>query len=403
MDANPTYRELAAARYIITPMTAKATLAFAALTLVDLNAVDRATVPLLVEGNRPFVNLSFRKPDGSVRNARFWVDTGGGGFILTQSLATDLGLKPIGEPLEEDGRKFVQVQPPRAWIGDFELDLTGSHSLVSEPWPGMLVEGLLPGAVLKNHEIVLDYPKGRFTIAKPGELTPQGAKFPAPVATESGFPRIELEIDGEKFGFLLDTGAAFTMISKLRFDAWMQKHPDWPRRVGAFGHANMTMGADAMNWIGRLDGVRLGSILLGPLEVVTRQPGIYEEWMSKEMTAPIVGAVAGNVLKQFRVEIHYAESVVYLQGRPDPHSAEFNALPWTVGRDKGAWLVVAAPESSGAKWRDEIVTIDGAPARDFSLSEIQRALMGRPGSTKKVTLRRGAEQINLNALVTRGL
>lgn len=384
-------------------MNAKATLALFAVTLVDLSAADRATVPLLVEGNRPFVNLSFRKPDGSLRTARFWVDTGGGGFILTQSLATDLGVKPLGEPIEEEGRKFVPVQPPRAWIGDFELDLTGSRPLVSEPWPGMPVEGLLPGAVLKNHEIVLDYPRGRFTIAKPGVLTPQGSKLPATVAPENGFPRIEIGIDGEKLGFLLDTGAAFTMISRLRFDAWMQEHPDWPRRVGAFGHANMMMGADAVNSIGRLSGVRLGPIALGPLEVVTRQPGIFEDWMSKEMTAPIVGSLAGNVLKQFRVEIHYAQSAVYLQGTPDPHSAELNALPWTVGREKGAWFVVAAPESSGARRRDEIVSIDGAPARDFSLAEIQRALMGRPGSTKKVTLRRGAEQINLNAPVTRGL
>lgn len=263
--------------------------------IAQLSAADLATVPMLVEGNRPFVQLSFRKPDGTDRRARFWVDTGGGGFLLVQKLAADLGLKPEGEPSEEGGAKFWPTRPPRSWLGGFELDLAGCRAVITEPgaFAGVPVEGLLPGHVLRNHDVVLDYPRRTVTITKPGRLKPEGVRLPAPVSVESGFPRIELEIDGEKLGFLLDTGAAFTMVSKSRFDGWMQKHPDWPRRQGAFGHANMTPSQDGQNWIGRLQDVRLGDIFLGPLEIVTRQPGIFEEWMSKEMTAPIVGSVSG--------------------------------------------------------------------------------------------------------------
>jgi hypothetical protein len=38
------------------------------------SGVDQVTVPLLVEGHRPFVELTFPKPDGSTRAARFLVD-----------------------------------------------------------------------------------------------------------------------------------------------------------------------------------------------------------------------------------------------------------------------------------------------------------------------------------------
>jgi hypothetical protein len=34
------------------------------------------TVALHVDFNRPFIDLLFKRPDGSPRTARFWVDTG---------------------------------------------------------------------------------------------------------------------------------------------------------------------------------------------------------------------------------------------------------------------------------------------------------------------------------------
>ena len=40
--------------------------------------ISQMTVPLYMEGNRPYIDLTFRGPDGSTRSARFLVDTGGG-------------------------------------------------------------------------------------------------------------------------------------------------------------------------------------------------------------------------------------------------------------------------------------------------------------------------------------
>ena len=69
---------------------------------------DRATVPLHIEGHRPFVDLTFRKADGTTRTARFLVDSGGGGFLLVEPLARDLGLE-LGPTMKEEGETFARV------------------------------------------------------------------------------------------------------------------------------------------------------------------------------------------------------------------------------------------------------------------------------------------------------
>src|SRR5262249_54199137 len=57
------------------------------------------------------------------------------------------------------------------------------------------------------------------------------------VSTSSGFPRTEIEVDGKRYGVLLDTGASFTMISQSLLETWGPAHTDWKRQRGAVGEA----------------------------------------------------------------------------------------------------------------------------------------------------------------------
>src|SRR5829696_9077104 len=84
---------------------------------------DRATVRLHVEGNRPFIDVTFRKPDGSARSARFLIDSGGGGFLIVEPLARELGLD-LGETVREEGESLAPVSSPvRAFVGALPLEL----------------------------------------------------------------------------------------------------------------------------------------------------------------------------------------------------------------------------------------------------------------------------------------
>jgi hypothetical protein len=117
-------------------------------------------------------------------------------------------------------------------------------------------------------------------------------------------------VDGVTYGFLLDTGASFTMVSEVLLKSWGDSHPDWARHPGAFGEA-ATLGGQTLETM-FIPSARWGSYALGELGVTSQKEGVFENYMSSMMTSPIVGALAGNVLKRFRVELDYANQKLYL-------------------------------------------------------------------------------------------
>jgi predicted aspartyl protease len=293
--------------------------AFAQNTTAAREGPQQATVPLLVEKNRPYVDLTFRRPDGSKRSARFLVDSGGGGFLLTETLARDLGLK-WGATMREDGSEFAQVtETLKAYLGDFAIELDPQRVMVVIGAETILPkavttphDGMLPGHVLAKYHVVFDYPKAKFTIARAGVLKPKGTALPMPVHPGSGFPRTEIEVDGKTYGLLLDTGASFTMVSEVLLKFLGEAHPDWPRHPGAYGEA-ATLGGMTLETMFIPSG-RWGAQQLTEFGVVSQRKGTFESYMSKMMTAPIVGSLAGNVLKRFRVDLDYPNAKLYLSG-----------------------------------------------------------------------------------------
>jgi predicted aspartyl protease len=278
---------------------------------------DQATVPLHIEGHRPFVDITFRKADGTTRTARFLVDSGGGGFLIVEPLARDLGLQ-LGPAMKEEGETFARVTSKvDASIGALTLELEPDRVLVMVGKDNMLppaapghADGLLPGHVLARYHVVFDYPARTFTIAQPGAVTPEGTPLPMPVAKQSGFPRTEIEVDGKTHGLLLDTGASFTMVSQALLEDWGKAHTDWKRHKGAYGEA-ATLGGQTLETM-FIPTVNWGGHALAEVGVVSQQAGVFEKWMSSMMTAPIVGSLAGNVLEKFRVDLDYPNQKLYL-------------------------------------------------------------------------------------------
>jgi predicted aspartyl protease len=278
---------------------------------------DQATVPLRIEGNRPYIDVTFRKADGASHTARFLIDSGGGGFLLTEPLARELGLA-LGETSEGEGEKLAKTSSPvNAFVGSLPLELhperililIGKDNIVPPVAPGH-ADGMLPGHVLARYHVVFDYPAGTFTIARPGALAPRGTAMAMPVSTEWGFPRTELQVDGTTHGFLLDTGASFTMVSDALLKAWGSAHADWKRYPGAYGDA-ATLGGKTLETM-FVPRATWGAMPLTDVGVTSQPEGGFENRMSSMMTAPIIGSLAGNVLSHFRVELDYPDQKLYL-------------------------------------------------------------------------------------------
>jgi predicted aspartyl protease len=275
-------------------------------------------VPLVVESGRPYVELTLTGAHGLTRKARFLVDTGGGGFLLSEKLATELRLT-YGEISEEDGQKFALIATPlRVSVNDFELKLNPQRTLMqigaALPYQA---DGMLPGHVLSSYHVIFDYPKQTFTLAIAGELKPTGTSIPMPTHKRSGFPRTEISVDGETYGFLLDTGASFTMVSEALLKKWGTQNPKWSRYTGAHGDAK-TLGGMTLETM-YVPNAKWSTFVLTEFGVTSQREGTFERWMSGMTAAPIVGALAGNVLTKFRIELDYANEKLYIS-RPETAS-----------------------------------------------------------------------------------
>lgn len=281
---------------------------------------NQATVPLAVVGNRPFIDVAFKRTDGVTVTGRFLIDTGGGAFLITEQLARKIGAA-WGATMREEGSEFGKITSAlNATVGGFPLALVpartavviGSTNFLPAAAPGH-ADGMLPGHVLAKYHVVFDYPRGRFTIAAPGVLKPLGAAMPMPVSKGQGFPRTEVVIDGVTRGFLIDTGASFTMVSETLLKALGDTHPTWPRHAGAFGEA-ATLGGQTLETM-TVAGGTWGTHEIGEFGVTSQRAGTFERFMSGMMTSPIVGSLAGNVLKKYRVELDYQAQMIYVSGR----------------------------------------------------------------------------------------
>jgi predicted aspartyl protease len=370
------------------------------------------TVPLNLEDNRVFVDLTFLGPNGSLRKARAWVDTGGGWFAMTEALAKELNLSVTGKEITtNDGEHAVPVVPPNVFVGALPLDLSSAHTYsvlgVTRIDPGINAEVFLPARVLMHYDVVFDYPARRFTIAKSTVLKHRSEGVPSPIQPDSGFPRVELSIDNKSYGFLLDTGAAYTMVSRELLESLAAQHPGWDRLTGAVGEANMIgseMDTDAL--LLRLPQVGLGSLQLHSIGTVSRRVGIFETSMSRMMTAPIVGAIAGNMLKMLRVEIDYPNGKTYFESGRKPAADGLDNVGIVIQTMKdGSCRITGVarrgekPVLSGIEKGDQLLRIDKLVATGATRAAVIRSLNGRPGDKRRLQILRNGKQLDLIASV----
>jgi predicted aspartyl protease len=375
-------------------------------------AKESVTVPLIVEFNRPFVDLEFTRGDGSIRKARFWVDTGGGGFILCESLANDLNLK-WGQVFNEDGFKGAAIAAPPASLGGMPLNLEGARSFVSigmkTMMPGINAEGLFPGHILKRYHVIFDYPGRKFTLAKPNTMKPRGIRLHSPVNQQSGFPRIEAQIGGQTHGFLLDTGASFTMISQELLEQWAGKNSAWKKTTGAYGAANMGLGAmEAKALMLRIPEVQLANLQLPNIAAVSRPKGTFETYMSRMMTAPIQGALGGNLLSAFRVEIDYANSATYLEKKATPNQSDLDLVGLTLRAQTDGSYVVFGVSGQHSKEileaihsGDQLIKVDKLEVKNAPLVKVIDSLRGQPNEKRTLVFERAGKPFTITAPVLR--
>jgi hypothetical protein len=374
------------------------------------NAVDHVTVPMSVEGNAPIVTLEFKRPEGGSRTARFIFDSGGGAIILDEKLATDLGLKPEGPESSEGGQQFRAVNVPSTRVGGMPVDLRTSKAFVHLGATSFTnrdtVEGLLPGKAFEHYQVVLDYPRQLLSIGGPGTLPHRGEQFPCPYVASSGHPRVEVSIGGITYGLLLDTGTKLTLFREDLLQRWSREHPDWPRSRGAVGPANVDGAADDALLL-RVPVLQIGSLTVPRVATASRPDETYSA-TSYETPAAIAGALGGNVLSQFRVELDYPEQLLFLQPSGKTQANDFDTVGLVLDTNSAGELVVRAVASTASSITrqnvlsgDVILQIGNVGKAPYTLTKAARALSGAVGERKQLRILRKGEPMTVTVTVSR--
>ena len=162
------------------------------MTLVALAALPcepdppSATVPFALDHNRMTVEVEFPHPDGGVRKARAWVDTGGTDLLVSESLARDLGIDvPAFKAADQSAASPSRAPVMR--VGGVALDTGGMTVAVRAgrvALPGIQAECTIAPRCLRRLHVVFDYPARRLTLARPGVLKP--SRHADPLPRESG-------------------------------------------------------------------------------------------------------------------------------------------------------------------------------------------------------------------------
>ena len=282
-------------------------------------------VPFIFDDNRIFAELEFVRPDGTLRKAIAFVDIGTPQLVIEESLGKELEIENSKQAVLHIGDLEIDV-PASDVQTDTGLGMTGRNGKRS-----LKVEAVLPGSVMKNYQVVLDYAKRSLTMAKPDTLKPKGDGVVCRINAKAGLVSVTAGIGGHDYPIAVDCGSAYTWVRSDIAARWISEHPDWKRGVGAVGEANMQIrpdGAEARAVMMRIPEIRLGSLLLeqiGAVGIDRAAPqippapggqlvdGNFFDWYSKKTPEPVIGWIGANVLKNFRVTFDFPRRTIYFE------------------------------------------------------------------------------------------
>ena len=203
------------------------------------------TVPFALDHSRMIVEAEIQRFDGTWRAVRLWVDTGNPELLLSGELAHDLGISSAvdGSTLDQ-ALGEVEVEPPAGLrIGGLRLRVDGvTTEVIFEHdflFTTMHIDANLPSTVLKNYQVIFDYPQLQMTIGEPGTLRPRGDRCSAQIHPSTGIVQMEAVVAGEEMSFALDNGAPYSFIDDESLERISTRQPGWPRSEGAVGYANI--------------------------------------------------------------------------------------------------------------------------------------------------------------------
>ncbi|MGC2260798.1 MAG: hypothetical protein WA594_20980 [Candidatus Sulfotelmatobacter sp.] len=403
------------------PLTAGVALTFIATVAVAQNGSQAAggsksvTVPVTLDHGRVIIDVNLILADGSTKRVRGWVDTGDSEVWMSRHAASLLGL---GVACDKD--RCSAPAPAAVMIGEMKIPLASvkrveiplrAPSAAAVMVAGTSAEIKIPCSVLRNYDVLVNFPDREFSIGAPGSLKFRGVKSKVIVDGSTGFIQIPGKIENKNYNLGLDVGSPISFLSEELFNKLASSHPEWPHMTGAVGAANMgEAGDDETNWkLMRVERVQYGPLYLTDV-AVAEFPKSFSAFFEKDAGAPIAGLIGADALMNYRIGLDYAHSAVYFDIGRTFKFPDFDVVGLILRPQEDARFTIlgvadfdgkpSVPTGDdGVQVGDHLVAVDGIPVSDSTLGQVWSLLEGTPGQERKLTIERGGKQFTVVAKV----
>ena len=372
------------------------------------------TVPIVIDHNRIVLDADIPLPDGTPQHVHAWVDNGNPDLYLSRHLATLLALNVSCDD------KACSAPPPRSIIvGGIEIPLTAvklAHiplkpvSAASVLAPGLNAEINIPSTVLRQYDVLIDFPDHKFTIGAPGAIRFQGSSVKVLINPENGLIQVPSQIEKKKYNLALDVGSCISFLSEDLFDTLAAAHAGWPHMTGAVGSANMWGMDEEPKWkLMRIDRVQYGPLFLTDVAVVAL-PRATMDFFEKRAGMPTEGLLGSNLLLNYRVGLDYTHSTVYFDIGRLFNFPDFDVIGIVLRpEDDGRFTILGIADfdgqpsvpsgKDGAQPGDHLAAVDGIPVRGSTMGQVWSMLGGTPGQERKLMIERAGQQFVITAKV----
>jgi len=346
-------------------------------------------------------------------NLNFLFDTGAENTILfKREIAVVLGMKSsrrvklVGSSLSDYVYGYIvhnvhfQFQPN---VARYENIIVLEENIFDlQQVLGLHVDGLIGGSFFRNAGVRIDYRRQIVTVFNPAKYKINlGSYTEIPTVFNDHKPYINAIIDkydgtSQHIRLLVDTGSSIPLILHSNVDSSLIA-PDHLIK----GHIGVGISGNLVGTVGIVK--KIGFSDFSFEEVITSLQDF--EFITAEEASKIRHGIIGNdMLNRFIVYIDYSKSQIFLKpSKKYNKSFEYDKsglIISAVGIDFNQYFVQAIVPDSPAEKKgilhgDQLLSINSIPVSFLSLTQIQRIMKRKEGSTIRIKILRKGQKIVL--------
>ena len=240
----------------------------------------------------------------------FAIDTGASQLVISERVAEKVGLKPIAKTIMLGAGGAGKVESPVFRIDEIALGSVKIKNLPAgafgDPLVSQVADGIIGTSLLADFIVTINYPESQLELSKRADTDRAYSSDAIPVWCFANLLLMPIDVNGQRGNFVIDTGAATTIVSHSM--------------ANALGVNENTPGAKVDLGLGGVGGFE-GLVLRVP-KVTFKTPGPSEAFdqvlsidlkqISKMLQTEVSGLVGFDFLEKYKLTVDYYKAEVRL-------------------------------------------------------------------------------------------